>query len=541
MTEQENLRSVIRKFMESVLFQHDVETALETVSDNIIGVGMGDQGTISTKEQLRTSLKRMNMTASAPVAVNYSREDIRFHPPSFATATLVYEVVTEVEGSISKSSFIQTVAAKKEQDLWKICLLQAAPLTFTVETIENYPLQFADTVLSDLKIEMQLNTFDLMNKNFSGGIFGTYVTKDFPLYFANETFIRNLGYTHQEFYDTFRNDVSKLIYPLDKARVLAEVHNYLKDNITECKLKFRLLKKDGSFAWVIEHARKTEDENGIPILLGITTNITEMVELQNKLETQNKMILAGMHYASKIQRDSLPDFSVFKKAFSDASVIWEPRDIVGGDLYQLKTGTNGSVLGICDCTGHGTPGALLSMLVASTFNTIADENIVKTTAELVLELDFRMSEVLNAHVGKTELSHIRDGCDLAILFIKKDGSVEISSSGMHVFICDGTAVRKIKGPKLHIGEGRCDTADKITISTILPNPNNTFYIASDGLYDQIGGALAHPFGYRIFEKIILEHHAETQSAISQKIWDAFELYRGDEPRRDDVELISFKP
>ena len=155
-----------------------------------------------------------------------------------------------------------------------------------------------------------------------------------------------------------------------------------------------------------------------------------------------------------------------------------------------------------------------------------------------------MAETEAASSGKSWLtieSDIKNGCDIAALFIANDGSVSISSAHTNVFVCNGKEARRIKGQRFFVGEGNIESKDDVKTIHIPANPDNKFYIASDGLFDQPGGKLSRPFGYKAFEKIILENHAEKQRVISAKIWAAYEKYRGEEPRVDDFELVTFKP
>lgn len=264
-----------------------------------------------------------------------------------------------------------------------------------------------------------------------------------------------------------------------------------------------------------------------------------------RVEAASEAVFASINYAVKIQKNLLPKDEEMSKAFSDYSVIWEPRDIVGGDIYWLKNFDKGSLLCVCDCTGHGTPGALLTMLVASIFETEVNEENCHDTAEIMWRLEQRMVNTLNVSAtdkekSKTNISDFNDGCDLAVLFAAKDGSATVSAGNIHVFICDGKEVSQIKGQRIFIGDGALKTKEDIKTITIPKNTDNKFYIATDGLYDQIGGASEKPFGYKRFKQIILENHHETQAAISNIIWREFENYRGDQPRRDDVELVAWQ-
>ncbi len=264
---------------------------------------------------------------------------------------------------------------------------------------------------------------------------------------------------------------------------------------------------------------------------------------RERAEAAREAIMHGIDYASTIQKSLLPVGSVLGKSFSDYSVIWKPRDVVGGDIYWIKQFDKGTVLCVCDCTGHGTPGALLTMLVVSALESAVQAANSTDTADIIWRIDERLTHVLNAKTDgrDTNGSDIRDGCDLAVLFIAKDGSVTLSSGHINVFVCDGKEVRRFKGQNIYVGEGTLNSKGDIETINIPASPSNKFYIASDGLFDQPGGKLSRPFGYRAFEKIILENHSEKQSVISDKIWAAFEEYRGSEPRVDDFALVTFKP
>jgi HAMP domain-containing protein len=264
-------------------------------------------------------------------------------------------------------------------------------------------------------------------------------------------------------------------------------------------------------------------------------------ELNHLLDTLNVPI----DYAGTIQRNLLPEDATFREAFSDYSVLWSPRDIVGGDIYWMKNFSGGSVLCVCDCTGHGTPGALLTMLVVSVFDSMITEENCTDTARIVRDLEERLVSVFGldasgAEGGKKVSAEIQEGCDLAVLFIAKDGSVTVSAGNLSVFVCDGAAVRRFKGQRIHVGEGKIRSAEDVETVRVPANPANKFYIASDGLYDQIGGANRLPFGYETFRRIVLENHGESQGVISERIREAFEAHRGSEARRDDVELITFR-
>jgi len=265
------------------------------------------------------------------------------------------------------------------------------------------------------------------------------------------------------------------------------------------------------------------------------------IQKTREAEEATKTIIQGINYASKIQRDLLPKNYAFDKAFEDYCIIWKPRDIVGGDIFWLKNFERGTILCVCDCTGHGTSGAMLTMLVVSALETCIWPNNCHDTAGLIWQIEQKLVSNFSINAGERNLDEIQDGCDMAVLFIARDGSVSISSGHIPVFVCDGKEVRQIKGQRIAVGEGRLKSKDEINVVCIEANPDNTFYIGSDGLFDQPGGPLSIPFGYKAFKRIILSNYGEKLSVISEKVWNIFEEYRGDEIRVDDIQLISFKP
>ena len=262
-----------------------------------------------------------------------------------------------------------------------------------------------------------------------------------------------------------------------------------------------------------------------------------------RAEAAREAVLSSLVYASRIQRGLLPPRAIFSKAFADFSILWHPRDIVSGDIYWIKSFEEGTVLCVCDCTGHGTPGALLTMLVVSAFGVIVNEHTYKDTVGIMRMLDAQLAAALHdsSDAEKKDMADIRDGCDLAILYIASNGDITFSSANFPVFICDGKSVTHLKGQRIFVGEGKLSDGVEIKATVLPSKPGNKYYVSSDGMFDQKGGPKGLPFGYKIFKNIILEHHNDPLEVISGKIWNEFESYRGTQPKKDDFELVCIKP
>jgi len=521
--------------------------ALELVSEDIIGIGLGEQGYYTGKSEMKNILENVSKMPAGDrpeVTVEYGSFDVRIFSQNSATINAEAYVITEMGGHTTKSGIMQMAGAHKENGKWLFNLLCATPLALTEESIESYPLAFADEALKKLKGELQTETFEMMNESFSGGILGTYVKENYPLYFANDAFIEMFGYERAEFEEKFKNNTVQIVYTDDKEH-MREISEYGETLRAEkFGTRARWTKKDGSPIWIEFRTRKSKDDYGNDIFLSVVMDVTEIVNLRLKAEGQNQTIMESINYASKIQRNLLPPDEAMASVFSDYSVIWAPRDIVGGDIYWMKQFDRGTVLCVCDCTGHGTPGALLTMLVTSALEAITSLSNCNDTADIVWRLDQRLSGVLHVGAGagaRQRIMDIYDGCDLVAVFIANDGSVTFSSGKIPVFVCNGNEVTQYKGQKIFVGEGKLNNKDEVVIHNIPADPDNKFYIASDGLFDQIGDFTHKQFGYNAFKQIILDNHYEKQAVITGRVWDAFEEFRGEQPRRDDFELITFKP
>lgn len=526
----------------------NVEMFMNVLADDVVGVGLGEQGIYHSKKEcyelLMSNIRVDTEQTDKKFSPEYYNVDIRIFSP---TCAHIYAEVcikaTDQNGVAGSNTFIQMASARKEGDKWLWFAVNAVSMELTKAGIDSMPLKFADKTLETLKAELQTDTFELMNESFSSGILGTYIEENYPLYFANDTLIAMLGYEREEFEKYCKDNTAKLTYADDKAKIFLSPQNTETSVTSNNYDHIRLTKKDGSPIWIDVHTKKTKNDAGQDIFLSVIIDITDIVELQIKADEQNKAIMAGIDYSSKIQANLLPPDTAMANAFTDYSVIWKPRDVVGGDIYWMKKFETGTVLCVADCTGHGTPGALLTMLLVSALNSVVKPDNCHDTAEIIWKIEQRLVDVFSVREDNRNVSiaEIQNGCDLAVLFIANDKNINLSAGHTNVFICDGKASKRIRGQRIYVGEGKLHGKEEIKTVNIPADPENKFYIASDGLFDQNSSKTDEPFGYRTLGDIILEHHSKPLSQISDEIWTAFEEHRGAAPRVDDFELIAFHP
>lgn len=273
----------------------------------------------------------------------------------------------------------------------------------------------------------------------------------------------------------------------------------------------------------------------------LNTNVRNaFIQLNEKnrlLDEQNKTIFESLSYARKIQNSLLPSTGLLSSVFSDYHTLWKPRDTVGGDIYWASSFDKGTILFICDCTGHGTPGALLSMLAISIINSVVNIDNCDDLKTIVWECEQKFSNIKSRN--KSISSEIDDNLDFIIFFIDNGGNIQFAAKNMRLFICNGKEVSVKKGQRPKNKYLNFEDKNDIIINTTQHNENNKFYIATDGLFDQVGEETGLPFGYAKFESTILTHHNKTCSEISVEVWNTFSAHIGNERRRDDLTLIAF--
>lgn len=267
-------------------------------------------------------------------------------------------------------------------------------------------------------------------------------------------------------------------------------------------------------------------------------DITERKEAQAKLSEAYDVIASSIEYASRIQRSLLPDASTFSTLLSDSFVLWEPRDRVGGDAYWCANWGRGGFIALGDCTGHGVPGAFMTIIANGALEMALLETPPGDPAALLQRThQLIQSELSQDHEG----GESDDGMELGICHLApRSNKLVFAGARFSLFVIDGDTVTEIRGDKQGLGYRGIPRNAAFTNQEVDLVPGRAFYMTSDGLIDQVGGAKRLGFGKRRFKELLCEvatlPMAEQQSRIIQALAD----HQGDERRRDDVTVIGFR-
>lgn len=264
-------------------------------------------------------------------------------------------------------------------------------------------------------------------------------------------------------------------------------------------------------------------------------------DLQRTAEDLSKafgMIQDSINYASAIQRSILPDLTHLPRIFDDHFVLWEPRDRVGGDIYWCNSWSGGYLIIVADGTGHGVPGAFLTLLASGALDKSMGASMDGDVKTLLARFHIVLQEVLGQHQAGSDSD---DGLDVGACYITPDQS-RIAFIGAHLdlFMVEEGTVSKFRGD--HIGIGYRDTPMDFpfTLHEIPLRAGQRFYLTTDGLLDQIGGAKRIGFGKARFATLLSDIHSlpmlDQGDAINQSLLE----YQGEETRRDDVTVLGFR-
>lgn len=257
------------------------------------------------------------------------------------------------------------------------------------------------------------------------------------------------------------------------------------------------------------------------------------------LEKANRLVLESIQYARRIQSAMLPDKRALGEAVKDIHVWWEPLHVVGGDYFWLERFGNKSLLLVADCTGHGVPGAFITLVVASALDRILHEHKQLDPAQILRSLD----EMVRARLRQDRSdSESDDGLDAAVCIWDSDAqNVTFSGAGLPLIYSEDGAIKEIRGSRTSLAYSTSGQAHEYANHVIPVKPGMAFYMLTDGVSDHMGGKPKRLLGRKRLAGIIQANAEKPMSEQVGAIQQALDQYRGQEPRRDDTTLLGFRP
>lgn len=264
----------------------------------------------------------------------------------------------------------------------------------------------------------------------------------------------------------------------------------------------------------------------------------EEIERQSeKLEELYKDVTDSIRYAKRLQDSILPQNTFIERLLPDSFVLFKPKDIVSGDFYWVSETEDKVLFSAVDCTGHGVPGAFMSLIGANALNQIVNEKEDKPS-NILNRLNKLSSEALNkSEEGRDK---VRDGMDLALCSISKDfKTLEYAGANNPLYIVRDGDIIVTKADKFAIASFE-DGAEHYTNHEFELQKGDLVYIFSDGYADQFGGVKGKKFMYRQFRDLLISIKDSNMAQQKTILDDKIEKWKGTFEQVDDILVIGVR-
>lgn len=256
-----------------------------------------------------------------------------------------------------------------------------------------------------------------------------------------------------------------------------------------------------------------------------------------ELQESNQKINDSIEYAKRLQESILPSEQELKRVFKDNFVIWKPRDIVGGDFFWLREIDDVIVLAIGDCTGHGVPGAFMTMTVNAILHNIVNTVNKYDPSVILRELHIQLKEALNKNSNPNSVD---DGLDVAIFCIKKKSSLAYLGANLELYIKRDKEINIVGPQSKGVGYSYIELKESLTNEVIEIKEGDIFIVSTDGFIHQNGGNKNYPFGKKRLYNMIQECEAINFNLIKAEFETTLQAYMNNEQQRDDITVFAFK-
>lgn len=324
--------------------------------------------------------------------------------------------------------------------------------------------------------------------------------------------------------------LSKDAIEVAKGNFAVEIDIHRKDEIGVLATSFR--KMQHSISKLVEELKH--------INLNLENKVLERtLELNQQkvlLEVKNKEIIDSINYAKRLQHAILPSIDAIQLAMGEGLVLYKPKDIVSGDFYWMFESGDELLVATVDCTGHGVPGAMVSVVGANNLDRCVKEFGLRQPSEVLEKLNDLVTLTF-----ETEHYEVRDGMDISFVNYNKKTRI-LQYSGAHnplwIIPADVVEIRETKADKQPIG--KYEYRKPFSHHSFQLQPGDTIYLFSDGYADQFGGPLGKKYKYSTLKKLLLDNCKKSMAEQFEIIDSSFETWRGDLEQNDDVCMVAFR-
>lgn len=325
--------------------------------------------------------------------------------------------------------------------------------------------------------------------------------------------------------------------------------------------KYRELQKDKELAQAValknlEEKNAAMDEINVRLEEQVIARTSEIESQRAELAYKNKEILSSIKYAKRIQEAILPSDEQVSRLLKNSFVLYKPKDVVSGDFYFVESQENQTVFAAVDCTGHGVPGAFMSIVGNNFLSQAVQKNEISTPASILQFLNEGVSATLRQNV---QGESVRDGMDMALCTLNETRTqLQFSGAKNPIYIVraknvvateipgelkeetDLLSVYEVKGDKQPIGNHSGAELVPFTNHIINVNKGDTIYLFTDGFADQFGGPKEKKYNYKQFRRFLLQISHLPLATQKIQLNAEFDKWKSELEQLDDVLVLGVK-
>jgi len=258
------------------------------------------------------------------------------------------------------------------------------------------------------------------------------------------------------------------------------------------------------------------------------------------LQDLNEQLQESISYARKIQEGVLPDLGHVRPLVKDIAILWEPLETVSGDFVWSRELDGTLVFFVADCTGHGVPGALLTMVVSAELARLIEDGDLSRPDQLMLDLDQAVRRRLGQDGGSDRESD--DGFEAALLlYHRASEQLVYVGAGIPLIVSTDGSMDKVASDRARLGYRSLRRPNSFTVHEMKVGRGDTFYLATDGATDHIGGDPKRAFGRKRLVNTLSAAQGNDLNAQLAELKSALTDYRGAEAPRDDYTVLAVRP
>jgi ligand-binding sensor domain-containing protein/serine phosphatase RsbU (regulator of sigma subunit) len=265
----------------------------------------------------------------------------------------------------------------------------------------------------------------------------------------------------------------------------------------------------------------------------------KVAERTKELAEKNADITASIEYAKRIQEAILPAKDQIFSKFQNAFILYKPKDIVSGDFYWYGNKNGFKIFAVVDCTGHGVPGAFMSMIGHNILNQVVIENGITDPGKILNGLNKGVQQALKQ--GQNQVN-TNDGMDASMISVNESTGEVLWAGAFRPAVivrADGT-LEKIDGNKYSVGGAQMDIDRTFTTHKLDLKKQDTVYLYSDGYADQFGGEKGKKYMVKRFNDLLCAIHVYSMAEQQSELEKAFEEWRGNHEQIDDVLVVGIR-